>query len=57
MTQTFTAYVEFDEDSNLYVSTLPGLIGAYSQRATLDELNQNMREVIELILEEKSGRG
>lgn len=57
MTRTFTAYVEFDEDTNLYVGTVPGLIGAHSQGATLDELNQNMREVIALILEEKAARG
>ena len=50
MTRTFTAYVQFDEDTKLYVGTVPGLVGAHSQGATLDELNQNLREVIELIL-------
>lgn len=57
MTRTFTAYVEFDEDTKLYVGTVPGLVGAHSQGATLDELNQNLREVIELILEEKAASG
>ncbi len=57
MTRTFTAYIEFDEDTKLYVGTVPGLAGAHSQGATLDELNQNMREVITLILEERAARG
>jgi predicted RNase H-like HicB family nuclease len=33
------------------------LPGAHSQGATLDELHQNLREVIELILEERSEKG
>ena len=57
MTRTFTAYVEFDEDSKLYVGIVPGLPGAHSQGATLDELNRNLREVVALILEEKAARG
>lgn len=57
MTRTFTAYVEFDPDTKLYVGTVPGLPGAHSQGATLDELQKNLREVIELIIEEKTARG
>ena len=50
--RTFTAYVEWDEDSRLYVGIVPGLPGAHTQAATLDELKQNLREVIELCLAE-----
>ena len=57
MLRTFTAYVEFDPDTNLYVGTVPGLPGAHSQGATLDELQANLREVLELIIEEKTARG
>ena len=57
MQRTFTAYVEFDPDTKLYVGTVPGLLGAHSQGATLDELQANLREVIELIIEEKTARG
>jgi predicted RNase H-like HicB family nuclease len=57
MTRTYTAYVEFDEESGLYVGTVPGLPGAHSQGATLDELQSNLREVIELVLEELSANG
>jgi predicted RNase H-like HicB family nuclease len=55
--RTFTASVEFDADAKLYVGTIPGLSGAHSQGATLDELRENLREVIELIIEEKAARG
>ncbi|MBI3760157.1 MAG: type II toxin-antitoxin system HicB family antitoxin [Deltaproteobacteria bacterium] len=57
MSRTFTAYVEFDSESNLYVGTVPGLPGAQTQGATLDELQQNLHEVIALVLEEKAARG
>lgn len=57
MTQTFTAYVEFDSESQLYVGTIPGLPGAHSAGASLDELQHNLREVIELILEEHLAQG
>ena len=57
MTRTFTAYVEFDSETNLYVGTIPGLSGGHSQAATLDELRENLQEVVELILEESSAQG
>lgn len=49
--KTFTAYVEFDEETKLYVGVVPGISGAHSQAATLDELQSNMKEVLELCLE------
>jgi predicted RNase H-like HicB family nuclease len=52
MMRTFTAYIEFDAETNLYVGTIPGIPGAHTQGATLDELQQNLREVLELCLEE-----
>lgn len=57
MTKTFTAYVERDEETGLYVGTVPGLPGAHSQGATLDELQKNLAEVIELVLEEMHAQG
>jgi predicted RNase H-like HicB family nuclease len=57
MTQVFTAYIEYDADTGLYVGTVPGLCGAHSQGATLDELHQNLKEVIELVLEEQQQHG
>jgi predicted RNase H-like HicB family nuclease len=57
MSRTFTAYIEFDPETNFYVGTIPGLPGGHSQGLTLDELHQNLREVIELILEERKSQG
>jgi len=46
------AYIEFDPETELYVGVIPGIPGAHSQGETLDELHNNMREVLELCLEE-----
>jgi predicted RNase H-like HicB family nuclease len=57
MSHVFTAYIEYDPETKLYVGTIPGLPGAYSQGATLDELRANLQEVVELILDERRSRG
>jgi predicted RNase H-like HicB family nuclease len=48
----FTAVVERCPETGLYVGFVPGFPCAHSQGETLDELNRNLREVIELLLEE-----
>jgi predicted RNase H-like HicB family nuclease len=48
----FTAYIERDTESGLYVAIVPQLPGAHTQAETLDELQANLREVVELCLEE-----
>ena len=53
--KTFTAYIEFDPETRLYVGIVPGVPGAHSQGATLDELQTNLKEVLELCLEEYQG--
>ena len=54
----FTAIVERDSETNLYVGYVPGFSGAHSQAETLDELQSNLREVIEMLLEDENpGRG
>ena len=53
--KTFAAYVEWDPESGLYVGTVPGVPGAHTQGATLDELHTNLKEVLELSLEEYKG--
>ena len=47
----FTAQIEKDKETGLYVGTVPSLPGAYTQAASLDELQVNLKEVIELCLE------
>lgn len=48
----YTAVVERDRDTGLYVGWVPGLTGAHSQGATLDELRANLREVLEMLVED-----
>lgn len=47
-----TGYVEKDSETGLYVAVVPGIPGAHTQAETLDELQANLREVVELCLEE-----
>jgi predicted RNase H-like HicB family nuclease len=50
--RTFTAVVEKDPETGLYVGYVPGFRGAHTQGETLDELHKNLQEVIELLLED-----
>jgi len=50
--KTFTAYIEWDPETKLYVGIVPGVPGAHTQGASLDELHKNLKEVLELCLEE-----
>ena len=50
--RTFSVVVERDPDTGLYVGHVPGWPGAHSQGASLDELQLNLREVIEMLLED-----
>jgi predicted RNase H-like HicB family nuclease len=50
--RTFTAVVERDPQSGIYVGYIPGFPGAHSQGATPEELQANLREVIEMLLED-----
>ncbi|MBI2556452.1 MAG: type II toxin-antitoxin system HicB family antitoxin [Planctomycetes bacterium] len=50
--KTYTAIVEKCPDTGLYVGYVPGFPGAHTQAETLDELNRNLKEIIELLLED-----
>ncbi len=50
--RSFTAVVQRDLDTGLYVGYIPGFPGAHTQAATLDELNSNLREVLDMLLED-----
>jgi predicted RNase H-like HicB family nuclease len=50
--RTFTAVIEHCPDTGLFVGYVPGFPGAHSQGETLDELNRNLTEVIEMLLED-----
>jgi len=47
-----TGYIEKDPETGLYVAIVPGIPGAHTQAETLDELQKNLKEVVELCLEE-----
>jgi predicted RNase H-like HicB family nuclease len=48
----FTAVIERCPRTRLYVGSIPGFAGAHSQGATVDELMANLREVVEMLLED-----
>ena len=50
--RTYLAIVERCPDTGLYVGYVPGFGGAHTQAETLDELQMNLREVIEVLLED-----
>ncbi|HEY9702769.1 MAG TPA: type II toxin-antitoxin system HicB family antitoxin [Allocoleopsis sp.] len=53
--KTFTAIIERDPDTKLYVGYVPGFPGAHSQGETDEELRNNLREVMAMLLaDEKS---
>ena len=54
--RNFTAVIERDADTGLYVAWVPGFAGAHSQGDTLDELRSNLQEVIEMLLEDGDPR-
>ncbi len=49
---TYVAVIERDIDTGYYVGFVPNFPGAHTQAETLDELYANLREVIELLLED-----
>jgi predicted RNase H-like HicB family nuclease len=48
----YTAIIQKCADTGLYVGYVPGFRGAHTQGETLDELTRNLREVIEMLLED-----
>ena len=48
----YIAVIEKCHDTGLYVGYVPGFPGAHSQGETLEEINKNLAEVIEMILED-----
>ena len=50
--RTFDFVVERDPDTGVLVGYVPGWPGAHTQGADLDEVQRNLREVIEMLLED-----
>jgi len=52
MTLNFTAYIERDPESGMYVDTVPALSGTHTFAETIDDLRGKRVEVITICLEE-----
>ena len=52
MSRTLRFRMEYWRDGKWYVGRLPQVPGVFSQGATLDELEQNIRDAYRLMLEE-----
>lgn len=50
--QMYTAVIERSPETGLFVGYVPGFPGAHSQGETVEELMENLREVIEMLLED-----
>lgn len=53
--RNFTAVIEKCSETGLFVGYVPGFPGAHSQGETLEELNENLREVTEMLFEKQKG--
>ena len=51
--QVFTVLIEKDENGT-YVAEVPGLKGCYTQGDSVEEVMKNIKEVIEMCLEEQN---
>ena len=52
MQHAYTAVIERDVETGLYVGHIPGWPGAHSQGETLEELQANLGEVVAMLLED-----
>jgi len=54
MSQPLRFRMEYWKDGDCYVGRLPQVPGVFSQGATLDELERNIRDAYQLMLAEQS---
>jgi predicted RNase H-like HicB family nuclease len=52
--KTFVAIIEKCKTTGLFVGYIPNIQGAYSQAESLDELQKNLQEVLQMISLEKN---
>lgn len=50
--KSYTAVIERCPQTGVYVGYIPGFTGAHSQGETVDELLENLKEVIAMLLED-----
>jgi predicted RNase H-like HicB family nuclease len=54
--RSFTAVVEKCPETGFFVGFVPGFPGAHTQGESLDELQENLREVVSMLLEDGEPR-
>ena len=54
--KAFTAVMERCPDTGLHVGFVPGFAGAHSRGESVDELQRNLREAIEMLFEDGGTR-
>ena len=52
MSRVYTAYIEKDSESGMYIGYVPGTRGAHTCAESIDDLQCKLKEVITLCLEE-----
>jgi predicted RNase H-like HicB family nuclease len=50
----FIAEITWDNEVKQYIGIVPGLPGAHTQAESLDELYKNLKDVVQLCLQEMS---
>jgi predicted RNase H-like HicB family nuclease len=50
--RSYTAVIERDPETGFFVGYVPGFPGAHSQGETVEELRENLKEVLEMLLED-----
>ena len=50
--KAYTAIIERCPETGLLVGHIPGIPGAHTQAVSLDELQENLKEVLSLLLED-----
>jgi predicted RNase H-like HicB family nuclease len=48
--RTYDVVIEQDSDTGLFVGYVPGWPGAHTQGANIEEVQENLREVLEMLL-------
>ncbi len=52
MSRTFTTIIEYDPEIGQYIGVVPDVPGVHTVGNSLEEVRKNLKEVIELVLEE-----
>jgi len=52
MKRIFTAIIEYDPDTKQYIGIVPSIPGVHTVGNSIEEVRKNLKEVLELVLEE-----